>query len=130
SAVHLSVASLCVLCAMQSIAARHGGRFAHFRRTKEHVMWATQFQRGEIEVERRLQFFAVPGVTAQELLVVFSLLVPSGQKRAGEIKTFPVPTLRDHVDLLADLFLVNLFRLLGVGNIEDAALAVTEGIDK
>src|SRR5947207_12245554 len=107
SAVHLSVASLCVLCAMQSIAARDGGRFAHFRRAKEHVMRATEFQCVEIEVETWFQFFTVPGVTAQELLVVFSLFVPSGQKRAGEIETFAVPALRDHVDLLADLFLIN-----------------------
>ena len=52
------------------------------------------------------------------------------QERAGEVEPFPVPALRDHVDLFADLFLVNLFRLLRIGNVEDAALAVTEAIDK
>ena len=93
-------------------------------------MRAAQLERGEIEIERRLQFFAVPGVTAEELLVVGALLVPARQERTGEVKPFPVPALRHHVDLLADLFLVNLFRFLRIGNIEDAALAVAETIDK
>ena len=93
-------------------------------------MRAAEFQRGEIEIERRLQFFAVPGVTAEELLVVGAFLVPVREKRAGEVEPFPIPALRDHVDLLADLFLVNLFRFVRIGNVEDAALAVAEAIDK
>ena len=93
-------------------------------------MRAAQFQRGEIEIERWLQLFAVPGITANELLVVGALFVPSRQKRAGEVEPFPVPALRHHVDLPANLFLVNLFRLLRIRNVEHAALAVTETIDK
>src|SRR5207249_5981691 len=84
----------------------------------------------EIEIEAWLQFFAVPGVTAKKLLVVGALLVPSRQKRAGKIKPFSIPALRHHVHLFANLFLVNLFRFLRIGNVEDAALAVTETINK
>src|SRR5207249_6817709 len=84
----------------------------------------------EIEIEAWLQFFAVPGVTAKKLLVVGALLVPSRQKRAGKIKPFPIPALRHHVHLLANLLFVNLFRFLRIGNVEDAALAVAETINK
>src|SRR5438477_11679193 len=93
-------------------------------------MRATEFERGEIEIEAQRQFFAVPNVSAEKLLVVRALLVPVRQKRAGEVKSLPIPTLRDHVDLFADWFLVNLFRFLWIGYVEDAALAVTETTDK
>ena len=50
---------------------------ADFGRAEEHVMRPAQFQRGEIEIERRLQFLAVPGIGAEELLVVVALSCPS-----------------------------------------------------
>src|SRR6476469_4410855 len=93
-------------------------------------MWAPQLQGGEIEIKTWLQFFPIPGVTAQELLVVGALLVPVPQKRTGKVESLAVPALRHHVHLLANLFLVNLFRSLWVAIIEDAAFAVTETIDK
>src|SRR5207248_5509698 len=70
------------------------------------------------------------GVTAQKLFVVGATFVPAREKRAGEIKPFPIPALRDHVDLLPNLFLANLFRFLRIRNVEDAAFAITEAIDK
>src|SRR5438132_5256842 len=79
---------------------------ANFRRSKEHVMRATELERGEIKIEGRFQFLPVPGVTTEKLLVVGALLVPSRQQRARKIKPFPVPALRHHVYLLANLFLV------------------------
>src|SRR6266550_1884528 len=93
-------------------------------------MRAPQFERSEIELELWLQFFPVPGITAEKLLVVGALLVPSRQERTGKIKAFPVPALRHHVHLLADWFLVNLFRFLRIGNVEDAALTIAETINK
>ena len=45
-------------------------------------------------------------------------------------KRFPSQLSRNHVDLLADLFLVNLFRFVRIGDVEDAAFAVAETIDK
>ena len=93
-------------------------------------MRTAQLERGEIEIEARLQFLAVPGVSAEKLLVVRALLVPMRQERTGEVESLPIPTLRDHVDLFADLFLVNLFRMMRIGNVEDAALAVAETTDK
>src|SRR5207248_2006927 len=93
-------------------------------------MRASQLESGEIEIKCRLQFFAVPGVTAEKLLVVGALLVPSRQKRAGKVESLSIPALRHHVRLLANLFLVNLLRFLRIGNVEHAALAVTETINK
>src|SRR5437016_10319614 len=81
------------------VARDSGARRAKFRRAKKHVMRSTEFQRGEIEIERRPQLFAVPGVTAKELLVVGAFLVPVRQTRACEIVPFPVPALRHHIDL-------------------------------
>src|SRR5438270_514695 len=91
------------------LACNGGAVCAEFGRAKEHVMRPAQLQLGEIESERRLQLFAVPGISAEELFVVVALLVPLRQKRAGEIEPFPVPALRHHIHLLADLFFVNLF---------------------
>ncbi len=103
---------------------------ADLRRAKEHVMRPTELKRSEIEIEARIQFLAVPGVTAEELLVIGALLVSAREKRTGEVEPLPIPALRHHVDLSADLFLVNLFWFLWIGNVEDAALAVGETIDE
>src|SRR5437667_43542 len=112
------------------VARDSGSRCTKFRRAKKHVMWSTELQRGEIEIERRLQLFAVPGVTAKELLVVGAFLVPVRQERACEIDPFSVPALRHHVDLPPNIFLINLFRFLRIRNVEYTAFAVAEAIDK
>src|SRR4051812_17528235 len=91
-------------------------------------MRAAEFERGEIEREFLGQFFAIPSVGFQELLIVVAALVPAREERTAEVEPLPIPTLRDHIDLLADLLLVNLFRLLRIGHIEHAALAVTETV--
>src|SRR5262249_22788443 len=101
-----------------------------FRRPKKHVMRTAQLQRGEIECKAWLQFFAVPSVGAQELLVVFALLIPACQERTGKVEPFPVPALRHHVHLSSNLFLVNLFWFLRIRDIEPATLAIAEAIDE
>src|ERR1700724_1722152 len=93
-------------------------------------MRAAQLERGEIEIEGWLQLLAIPRITANELLVVDALFVPPRQKRAREVEPLPVPALRHHIHLPANLLRVNLFRLLWIGNIKHAALAVTETIYK
>src|SRR4029077_14166294 len=93
-------------------------------------MGTAQLQRGEIESKARLQFFAVPCIRAQELFIVFTFLVPALQERTGKVEPFPIPTLRYHVDLPANLLLVNLFRLMRIRNVEHAALTVSEAIDE
>src|SRR6266852_5837331 len=94
------------------------------------MMRPPKLERGEIEIEPWLQFLAIPRITAEELLVIVALFVPSRQKRAREVEPLPVPALRHHIHLPANLLLVKLFRLLWIGNIEHAALAVTEAIYK
>src|SRR6266446_8114425 len=91
-------------------------------------MRPAQLERGEVEIELWLQFLAIPRITAKKLLVVGALFIPSCQKRTGEIKPLPIPALRHHVDLPANLLLVNLFRFLWVRNIENSTLAVAETI--
>src|SRR6266436_7672275 len=91
-------------------------------------MGPAQLQRGEIESKAWLQFFAVPCIGAQELLIVFAFLIPVLQERTGKVEPFPIPALPYHVDLSANLLLVNLFRFLRIRNVEHAALAVTETI--
>src|ERR1700730_8476930 len=93
-------------------------------------MGPPQLQCGEIESKAWLQFFAVPCIGAQELLVVFAFLIPALEERAGKVESFPIPALRYHVDLPANLLLVNLFRVMRIRNIEYAALAVSEAIDE
>src|SRR5437016_14386030 len=87
------------------VARDSGARRAKFRRAKKHVMRSTEFQRGEIEIERRPQLFAVPSVTAKELLVVGAFLVPVRQKRAYEIEPSPLPALRRCIALPPNIFL-------------------------
>src|SRR5436190_18251675 len=93
-------------------------------------MWTAELERGEIEIEARPQFLAVPGESTEELLIIGALLVPMRQQRTGEVKPLPIPALRDHVDLFADWSLINLFRFLCIGNDEDAAFAVAETTNK
>src|SRR2546430_9711227 len=93
-------------------------------------MRPAELQRGEIESKAWLQFFSVPCVGAQELFVIVAFLVPALQERTGKVEPFPIPALRYHVDLSANLLLVNLFRSLRIRNVEHAALAVTETIDE
>src|SRR4029453_14049296 len=101
-----------------------------FCRAKEHVMRTAQLQRSEIEFETWLQFLTVPCVGVQELFFIFAFLVPVRQERTGKIEPFPIPALRHHVDLSPNLLLINLFRLMRIRNIEDAALTITETIDE
>src|SRR6476469_7600423 len=89
-------------------------------------MRTTEFKRGEIEIKRWFQFFAVPSIGSNELLIVGALLVPVGQERTGEVDTFSIPAFRDHVDLPSYLLLINLLRLLWVCDVENANLAVSE----
>src|SRR5213594_54768 len=103
-----------------------GGLLPDVRRTEEHVMRATEFERIEIQLELWLQLLAIPGIGADELLVVRALFVPMREERAAEVEPLPVPALRHHVDLLADGLLVNLLRLLRIRHVKDAALAVAE----
>src|SRR6266851_8814618 len=93
-------------------------------------MRAPKLERSEIEFKTWLQFFTVPCITAKELLVVVALFVPSRQQRTGEVEAPPIPALRHHVHLPANLLLVNLFGFVRVGNVEHAALAVTKTIHK
>src|SRR2546430_14686135 len=93
-------------------------------------MRPAELQRGEIESKAWLQFFSVPCVGAQELFVIVAFLVPALQERTGKVEPFPIPALRYHVDLPANLLLVNLFRFMRIRNIEHATLAVPEGIDE
>src|SRR5690242_17923952 len=93
-------------------------------------MRTTKLQRGEIEIKSWLQFLPVPRIGPDELLVICALLIPIRQERTGEIETLPIPALRHHVDLLPDLLLINLLRLLRISDIENATLAVPEAADK
>src|SRR5215471_2359979 len=93
-------------------------------------MRTAQLQRGEIECKAWLQLFAVPSVGAQELLVVFALLIPVRQERTGKVEPFPIPALRHHVHLASNLFLVDLFWFLGIRDIEHTTLAIAETIDE
>src|SRR5439155_19747794 len=86
-----------------TLVARDRAIRAKLGRAKEHVMRATEFERGEIQIKLRFQLFAVPSISAEELLVVGAFLVPSRQQRAGKINPFPIPALRHHVHLLANL---------------------------
>src|SRR5262245_29363491 len=93
-------------------------------------MRATQLERSEIDVEFRFQLLAIPRVSAKELFVVLTALVPVCQQRAGEIEPFAIPALRNHVNLPADLLLINLMRILRIRDVEHAALAIAEAIDE
>src|SRR6516164_7099427 len=94
------------------------------------MMGAPKLQRGEIEIETWLQFFAVPCVGPQELLVIFAFLIPVCQERAGKVEAFSIPALRHHVYLPTNLLLVDLFRFLRVRDIEHSTLAIAETIDE
>src|SRR5262245_63693551 len=72
-----------------------------------HHVRPTELEGREVELEAVAQLLAVPGVRPEELLVVRALLVPLGEERAGEVETFPVPALGDHVQLAPDLLLVD-----------------------
>src|SRR5215470_15485145 len=93
-------------------------------------MRPAELQRSEIESKAWLEFFSVPCVGAQKLLVIFAFLIPVRQERAGKVEPFPVPALRHHVNLSSNLLLINLFRLLWVRNVEHAAPSIAETIDK
>src|SRR5262249_35683262 len=72
-----------------------------------HDVRTAELERREVEREALTEFLAVPGERLQELLVVGALLVPARQQRAGEVEALPVPALGDHVELAADLLLVD-----------------------
>src|SRR5262249_22062671 len=93
-------------------------------------MRSPELQGHEIKIKARCEFFPVPGIRPEELVVIGALFVPMLQERAGEVETFPIPAFGDHVDLAADLFLVNLLRFVRIGNVEDATLPIAETIDK
>ena len=64
------------------------------------------------------------------MLVVCARLVPIRQERAGVIDAFAVPALRNHVELRADLLLVDLLWLVRVRDVEYACGSVHEGVDE
>src|SRR6185436_14940296 len=93
------------------------------------VMRAPELLLVEVDLERLPELIAVPAEAAQELLVVVAGLVPVRQQRGGDVDALAVPALRDHVDLLAGDLLVGLLRMLRIGEIEVARLAVHERVD-
>src|SRR3989441_4652737 len=60
----------------------------------------------EVDREERAQPIPVPTVRLQELLAVLARLVPVGEQRGGEVNALPIPGLRHHVHLGADLLRV------------------------
>jgi hypothetical protein len=56
-------------------------------------MRADESESGEVQLERRGQFFPVPAIGAKELVIVLAGLVPARQERAGEVEPFAVPAL-------------------------------------
>src|SRR5262249_8704454 len=91
-------------------------------------MRPTQFERCEIEINFWFQFLAVPIVNAKKLFVIFATFIPVGQQRTGEVKPFAVPTLRNHVKLTPDFFLINLVGMVRVRHVEYAALPIAETV--
>src|SRR5204863_5720565 len=91
-------------------AVRRSASFAHLCRAEEHVVRTSEFERGEIEREFLRQRFAVPDAALHELLIVVAAFVPAREEGTAEVKPLPIPALRHHVNLFADLLLVNLLR--------------------
>src|SRR5262249_12425950 len=101
-----------------------------FRRAKEHVMGAAELQLSKIERKFRLKFLAIPGIGAKELFIVLAAFIPMREQRTCKVQAFPVPTLRNHVYLAANLFLIHLAGVMRVRDIENAAFAISEAIHK
>src|SRR6185295_3898227 len=71
---------------------------------------------------------AVPGISAHELFIIRAAFIPMREERTAEVKALPVPALRHHVQLLADLLFIDLFWLMRVRYIKDTHLAVAETV--
>lgn len=103
---------------------------ADFGGAEEHVVRPTELERVKIEIEFGGQLFAVPGIAAHELFVVFAGFVPACEERAAEVEAFTVPALGNHVELATDLFLVDFYWFVRIGNVKNAHFSVTEAIDE
>jgi hypothetical protein len=57
-----------------------GALLPNFCRAEEHVVRAAKFECGEIQREFLSQFFAIPSVGFQELLIVVAAFVPSREE--------------------------------------------------
>src|SRR5438093_10459267 len=73
-----------------TLVARDRAIRAKLGRAKEHVMRATEFERGEIQIKLRFQLFAVPNISADELLIVGAFIVPSRENSTGKIYQFSI----------------------------------------
>src|SRR5688572_14337648 len=76
---------------------------ANLCRSEKHVVRAAQLESGEVEIKGGSKFLAVPPISAHELFVVLAKLVPAREQRTREVKALPVPALRHHVHLFADV---------------------------
>src|SRR5580765_942583 len=99
-------------------------------RTKVHQMGSAQTFLQEVDREALRQRLAIPAIGPEKLLIGIARLVPIGEQRACVIDTLAVPALRDHVQLFADLSLVDLLRVVGIRHVIDTGLAIHEAVDE
>ena len=55
------------------------------------MMWAAELFLDEIDFKFEIEIFAVPVVSAQDLLVVGAFLVPVREQRGGDIDALSIP---------------------------------------
>ncbi len=91
-------------------------------------MWPSQLFCIEINAETWNQLLAVPFKSFEVLLIVVSFLSQLASSRGGKVCPLTIPTLGDHVDLLANLSLVDLLRIERVTDVEQACLSIHEGV--
>src|SRR4051812_10880990 len=93
-----------------------------------HVMSTAKLQRSEVDLELLDEFFAIPIIGLEELVVFVALHIPVRKQRRRKVNPLTIIALRDHIDLIPDLLCVNFFRSFRVRNIEQMSGPIHEGI--